>query len=94
MKQEFRAFIKSHNLVNRIYDMALYYHLIKNNDNEKEIKTEMQSIKNDMNIEYVESLAQYFDKKLQRHPKNIDLRCNLIDLVYDLDYLKQYLCEK
>ncbi len=92
MKQEFRAFIKSHNLVNRIYDMALYYHLIKNNDNEKEIKKFFYNRLED--IEYVESLAQYFDKKLQRHPKNIDLRCNLIDLVYDLDYLKQYLCEK
>ena len=53
-KKTWHSFVKSHNLVNRIYDMLDYFHC--------------------------------FDEV-----KNIELRCNLIDLINDLDYLKQYL---
>ena len=43
------------------------------------------------NIYYIENLASYFERKLKRHYKNVEIRCNLVDLLYDLDHLKQYL---
>lgn len=89
MKKDFYAFIKSHNLVNRIYDMVFYFGLIKNPKDEKYIKKFFLQRLED--VEYVESLAKYFEKKIPKTKKNHDLKCNLNDLVYDLDYLKQYL---
>ncbi len=90
MKSDFYRFIKSHNLVNRIYDMVFYFGLIKNPSNENNIKKFFFQRLED--VEYVESLAKYFEKKISKNRKNYDLQCNLTDLVYDLDYLKQYLC--
>ena len=43
------------------------------------------------NIYYVETLAKFFEEKKEKNKKNIELRCNLIDLITDLDFLKQYL---
>ena len=45
------------------------------------------------NIYYIEALATYFEKKLKKHRNNVEVRCNLVDLLYDLDHLKQYLSE-
>lgn len=45
------------------------------------------------NIYYIEALATYFEKKLKKHRNNVEIRCNLVDLLYDLDHLKQYLSE-
>lgn len=83
------SFIKSHNLVNRIYDMLCFFNVIKNIENKKLIQKSF--LQNLTNIEYVESLAKYFEKKMKGNKKNIDLKCNLKDLIYDLNYLKQYL---
>lgn len=83
------SFIKSHNLINRVYDMMFYFELIKNPEKENNYKNFLSKQLN--NIEYVESLANFFDKKLRKNKNNIELKCNLIDLIYDLDYLKQYL---
>ena len=88
-KKAFHSFVRSHNLVNRIYDMDYYFGVIKNPNNSENIKKFF--LKRLEDVEYVESLAKYFEKKLRTHRKNIDLRCNLQDLIYDLDYLKQYL---
>ena len=56
------------------------------------VKTLKNQIKNKIrSIYYVETLAKYFDEKKNKHIKNIELRCNLTDLINDLDYLKQYL---
>lgn len=87
-KKTWHSFVKSHNLVNRIYDMLDYFHCFDNEDVEfakKEIGRKIQS------IYYVETLAKYLEDKKNKHIKNIELRCNLIDLINDLDYLKQYL---
>lgn len=87
-KKTWHSFVKSHNLVNRIYDMLDYFHCFDNEDVEfakKEIERKIQS------IYYVETLAKYLEDKKNKHIKNIELRCNLIDLINDLDYLKQYL---
>lgn len=90
MKADFDRFVKSHNLVNRIYDMVFYFGMIKNSKDEENIKKFFSQRLED--VEYVESLAKYFEKKRTKNKKNHDLQCNLNDLIYDLDYLKQYLC--
>lgn len=82
-------YIKRHNLVNRIYDMVLYYNVVKETKDEKTIKKFfLQNLKE---VSYVEELAKYFETKIHKCKKNIDLRLNLEDLVNDLNYLKQYL---
>lgn len=89
MNRDFYRFIKSHNLPNRIYDMLLYFGTIKNENNEKNIKKFFFQRLQD--VEYVESLAKYFEEKLRNYKKIPDIRCNLLDLINDLNYLKQYL---
>ena len=89
MNKDFYRFIKSHNLINRIYDMILYFGTIKNEENEKNIKKFFFQRLQD--VEYVESLAKYFEEKLRKYKKIPDIRCNLLDLINDLNYLKQYL---
>lgn len=86
--KNWHSFVKSHNLCNRVYDMLDFFNCFKDNDVEiakKEIKKKMQ------NIYYVETLAKFFEEKKEKNKKNIELRCNLIDLITDLDFLKQYL---
>jgi len=82
------SYSASHYLVNRIYDMLVYF------DTFKEIKDKVnlkKVIRNNLNdICYIEDLARYFSDKLKKNYKNVELRCNLIDLIYDLDCLKQY----
>lgn len=82
-------YIKRHNLVNRIYDMVLYFNVVKDTKDEKIIKEFfLQNLKV---VDYVESLAKFFEEKMFKNKKNIDLKLNLEDLVNDLNYLKQYL---
>lgn len=82
------SYIKSHNLVNRIYDM-MYYLGCYNDEDIKFIKSRIKyKLKN---IYYVETLAKYFEEQKKKNRKNIELRCNLNDLINDLNYLKQYL---
>lgn len=69
--------------------MLVFFGTIKNPKNEQVIKKFFNQRLED--VEYVESLAKYFDRKIRNYKNNPDVRCNLIDLVYDLDYLKQYL---
>lgn len=82
------SYSTSHYMVNRIYDMLVYFDVIKEVKNEINLK---KIIKNNLSdIYYIEDLAKYFSDKLKINYKNVELRCNLIDLIYDLDYLKQY----
>lgn len=84
-----KEFINSHNLVNRIYDMVLYFGIIKSENREFYIKKFFsQGLEK---VEYVESLAKYFENKIKMSQQNIELKYNLKELVYDLNYLKQYL---
>lgn len=89
MNKDLRRFIRSHNLVNRIYDMLFYLKVLKNHDNE--INTKKFFYYRLEDVVYVESLAKFFESKLRKYKKIPDIRCNLIDLIQDLDYLKQYL---
>ncbi len=88
MEKNANSFIKSHNLVNRVYDMVYYLGIIKEPTNDQLFKNFFK--KRLTEIEYVESLAKYFEKKLSKNYDNIELRCNLKDLIYDLNILKQY----
>lgn len=88
-KYRYFTFIKSHNLVNRIYDMLNYFGLFKNPNGELSIKKFLSQRLAD--VDYVESLAKYFEQNMRKYKKNVDLKCNLRDLIYDLEYLKQYL---
>ncbi len=88
---DFRRYIRSHNLVNRIYDMLYYFKVFKNNRSEKQVKAFFNQRLED--ITYVETLAKYFESKLRTNKKNHEVRCNLNDLISDLNYLKQYLCD-
>ena len=84
------SFIKSHNLVNRVYDMLNFYGLFDDkNETEKYIKEKLNI--NLYDIYYVESLSKYFEDKREITKNNITLKYNLLDLTTDLDYLKQYL---
>ena len=89
MNKKHRDFIKRRKLLDRIYDMLLYLGAIKDFNQESSFKSFFKNNLND--IEYIESLAKYFDDKLKKNIQNIELKCNLSDLITDLDYLKQYL---
>lgn len=92
-KANWHSYAKSHNLVNRIYDMLNFFELFKDqNDSEKELKKQIYN--KIRSIYYVENLAKYFEDKLKRNNKNVEIRVNLTDLLYDLDHLKQYLVMK
>ncbi len=69
--------------------MLIFFGTIKNPSDEHVIKKFFNQRLED--VEYVESLAKYFERKIRKYKNNPDVRCNLVDLVYDLDYLKQYL---
>lgn len=89
MNRDWKRFVRSHNLVNRVYDMLFYLKVLKNNDNEKNTKRFFYYHLED--VEYVESLAKYFENQLKKYKSVADIRCNLLDLIQDLNYLKQYL---
>lgn len=91
-RKTWHSFVKSHNLVNRIYDMVYYFGVIKNPENETVIKKFFRMKLQE--IDYVETLAQYFEKKLTKYRRNFEIRTNLTDLIYDLNTLKQYLENK
>ena len=88
--KKYRKFIKTHNLISRVYDMLHFFNDYKFN------KIASNKIKSNIgrmlvNIESVESLAKYFESKLKIDANNIELKYNINNLIIDLDYLKQYL---
>ncbi len=86
--RKIHAFIKSHNMVNRIFDVLEYLKFPKDNDQE-DIKLRIK--KQLVNPYYVEDLAKYFEDKKNKNIYNTELRCSLTDLIYDLNILKIYL---
>lgn len=89
-KRNWYSYVKSRNLINRIYDMLEYFNYFDNEDwNKENIRKFLKENIND--IIFVETLIKYLDDKLKKNRKKVELRCNLSDLINDLDYLKQYL---
>lgn len=89
-RKNWHTFAKSHNLVNRIYNMLDYLNFFENRtESKREIKKNIYD--KIRSFYYVESLAKYFEEELKKHQKDVEIRCNLVDLIHDLDFLKQYL---
>lgn len=89
-RKNWYSYLKSRNLINRIYDMLEYFNFFdKEKWSKQEIRTYLKT--NISDICFVETLIKYFDDKLQHNKKKVEVRCNLHDLINDLDYLKQYL---
>lgn len=85
-----KKFIKSHNLVNRCYEMLYYFYFFKDSSlTRNELKNNLFNSLQE--IEMVETYAKYFENKLKKKNKNIELKCNLKELICDLNFLKQYL---
>lgn len=40
---------------------------------------------------FVETLIKYLEERLKQNKSKVELRCNVRDLIDDLDFLKQYL---
>lgn len=91
-KQTAYSFIKSHNLIMRVCDMLLYLGVFDEEQNLDNLFSKMEV--NLYKMDYVETLAKYFEKQLKMNYKNIELRCSLKDLIYDLNSLKLYLYEE
>jgi len=84
------SYAKKRNLFNRTYYMLEYFEKFSNDGyNKFDIKYCLKN--NFADICFVENLITYFQEKLSQNKKKIELRCNLSDLINDLDYLKQYL---
>ena len=87
----YKKFIKIHNLPNKIYDMLIYLNLINDIDNTKQIKSK---IKNKLyDFDFIESLAKVFEKEYKKS-KSAELKCNLKEMIDELNLSKQYLDEK
>lgn len=84
------SYIRNHALVYRCYDMLTYFKAFRKY---KSTKKEIQkSIYNNLhNIETVETYAKYFNLKMKKNKRKIELRFNLKDLISDLNFLKQLL---
>lgn len=89
-RNNWHSFVKSHNLVNRVYDMFNYFDLFKDHkESKKELKKQIYN--KIRSFYYIENVAKYFEDKLKENQKNVEIKTNLKDLLYDLDCLKQYL---
>ena len=72
----------------------LYYFLKDKNaySPAEELKNKIrQQIKTLDGIEY---FTKYFDDKLKEHHEDIEITCNLRELITDLDYLKLYIVQE
>ena len=90
ISKKYYDFIKSHNLVNRLFDMLDYFDFFmeKKNYSLDDLK---YGIRNSLKtLEGIEAYAKYFEDKLKKYRRDVETRCNLTDLITDLDYLKQY----
>lgn len=83
-------YVKKHDIVNRVYNMLEFYELIDESFHKKTLRNSIEK-KILTDIEFVETLASFFYKKSKNKNNNIDLQINIIKLINDLDYLKQYL---
>ena len=89
-KRTWYTYVTSRNLINRIYDMLEYFNFFDNTSfGKSDIRFFLKQKISD--ICFVETLIKYLDDKLKFNKKKVELRCNLSDLINDLDYLKQYL---
>lgn len=90
MRKTWMTYVRSKNIINRIYDMLDYFDFV--DIKFCDIRKLKSFIINNINDEcFVETLIKYFECKLMNNRNKIELTCNLKELIGDLDYLKQYL---
>lgn len=92
-KKTWHSYAKSRNIVNRVYDNLDYFHFFK------EVKRSKSQILKSLSyriqdIRFLENLLSFFEDKLSKNQKNVEIRINLVDLIYDLNTLKQYLSKR
>lgn len=89
-KKNWYYYVKSRNIINRVYDMLEYFNYFDCEFwNKDDVRNYLKKNIND--ICFVETIIKYLDDKLKKNRKKVELRCNISDLINDLDYLKQYL---
>lgn len=89
-KSTWYSYVKRKNLINRIYDMLNYFKLFENEEYNG-CDAILYINKNINNQLFIETLQKYLCSKYNKNKTKIELRCNLKDLITDLDYLKQFL---
>lgn len=90
MRRNYYNFVKRKNLINRTFDMLDYFNIFDKKNLSKD-KAKYFLKENINNPIFIETILKYFCDKYKNCKKKIELRCNLYDLINDLDYLKQYL---
>ena len=86
MNDKIVNYVKSHDIINRVFNMLEFYELINDSFIKNSIGKRLVS-----DIEFVELLASFFYRKTKDKKNSVDLQINLVNLINDLDYLKQYL---
>ncbi len=82
-------YIEEHYLINRIYDTLFFFNFFDNAiycDSEKIKKKLEVRIRNSL---FIENLLCYLESKLKLYYDKIEIRVNLMHLIYDLNFLKQ-----
>lgn len=91
-KRTWHSYAKSRNIVNRVYDTLDYFNFFEKVKNKEQMLADIKIKISD--IYFLETLLKFLDDKLKRNQKNVEVRINLIDLIYDLNILKQYISDK
>jgi len=87
-KKTWHSYAKSRNIVNRVYDILDYFNFFTESKNKAQILRDIKLKIQD--VFFLETLLKFLDDKLKRNQKNVEVRVNLVDLIYDLNTLKQY----
>lgn len=84
----YNKFLKTHNLPNKILEMLIYFNIIKKNKDFKYIKYKIKSKMKEP--DFIETIAKFFERKYNKC-RSVELKCNLKNLIYELNFAKQYL---
>lgn len=85
-----QSYARRKNLLNRFYNMLNYFDYFNINDlDEKDAKRLLVRKMND--IYFLETFAKFLEQELKKNKNKIELKCNIKDLIDDINYLKQYL---
>lgn len=82
-------FIDEENLIDRTFYILDYLNLFSGYSGSKyDLKEKIYNIL--LDISYVESLIKFVEKKM-KNCNNVELKCNMKELMLKLNFLKQYL---
>lgn len=84
----YNKYLKTHNLHNKIFEMLIYFNIIESNKDFKYIKSKIKSKMKEP--DFIETIAKLFERKYNKC-RSIELKCNLKNLIDELNFAKQYL---